>query len=60
MATAYTTVNKDARSVTLNVEGVEVTMPFTTFRNLFKNGMQSALVEVGLFKMTDFNHEEHF
>jgi hypothetical protein len=60
MSAAYTTVNKDARSVTLNIEGIEITMPFTTFRNLFRNGMQSALVDTGLFKWTDFNHEEHF
>lgn len=60
MSTAYTTVNKEARTITLNVEGVEVTMPFTTFRALFKNGMQSALVDTGLFKWSDFNFEEHF
>ena len=60
MPAAYTTTDLTARTVTMNIDGVEVTMTFTTFRKLFKNGMQMALVDTGLFEWTDFNHEEHF
>lgn len=60
MTTAFTTTNKDARTVTLHVDGIEVTMTFTTFRKLFKNGMQTAFVHTNIFDWNDFDYERHF
>jgi hypothetical protein len=59
MTTAYTTTDKESRTITLHVEGVEIKMTFTTFRKLFRNGMQTAFVHTNIFDWNDFE-KRHF